>query len=79
MLEAAGKPGGISEAGQDRLLKLMACHESVRAGERMEMEQMRALIEALYKAQNPFSCPHGRPTIIHMTKEELEKKFGRTG
>jgi DNA mismatch repair protein MutL len=79
MLEAAGKPGFISEAGQDRLLKLMACHSSVRAGERMEMEQMRALVEALYRAQNPFSCPHGRPTIIHMTKDELEKKFGRTG
>ena len=79
MLEVAGKPGGISEAGQDRLLKLLACHQSVRAGDRMEMDEMRALIEALYKAQNPFSCPHGRPTIIHMTKEELEKKFGRTG
>jgi len=79
MLEVAGKPGAISEGGQDRLLKLLACHLSVRAGERMEMEQMRALMEALYKTQNPFSCPHGRPTIIHMTKDELEKKFGRTG
>jgi len=47
LLEAAGKPGSISEAGQDRLLKLMACHSSIRAGERLEMEQMRALVEAL--------------------------------
>jgi DNA mismatch repair protein MutL len=77
MLEAAGRPGAISDAGQDRLLKLLACHCSVRAGERMEMEQMRALVDALYRTQNPFSCPHGRPTIIHMTMQELEKKFGR--
>jgi DNA mismatch repair protein MutL len=38
---------------------------------------MRALVDALYRTQNPFSCPHGRPTIIHMTMQELEKKFGR--
>jgi len=77
MLEAGGRPGALSEAGADRLLKLMACHESVKAGERMEMDEMRELVNALYRTQNPFSCPHGRPTIIHMTKQELEKKFGR--
>jgi DNA mismatch repair protein MutL len=79
MLEVGGKPGAISEAGQDRLLKLLACHSSVRSGERLETEQMRSLVEALYRARNPFSCPHGRPTIIHMTKQDLEKKFGRIG
>jgi len=76
-LEVAGKPGAMGEAQADRMLKLMACHRSVRAGERMEMTEMRELVASLYRTKNPFSCPHGRPTIIHMTKTELEKKFGR--
>jgi len=76
-LESAGRPGAIGEAQADRMLKLMACHRSVRAGERMELNEMRNLVAALYRTKNPFSCPHGRPTIIHMTKTELEKKFGR--
>jgi DNA mismatch repair protein MutL len=76
-LEAVGRPGAVNEAAADRLLKLMACHKSVKAGDRMETNEMRELVAALYRTQNPFSCPHGRPTIIHMTKRELEKKFGR--
>jgi len=79
LLSSGGRPGGVSEALADRAIKLMACHMSVRAGERLEADQMRQLVADLYRTQNPFSCPHGRPTIIHMTKQELEKKFGRSG
>jgi len=76
-LETAGKPGAVGEAQADRLIKLMACHRSIKAGDRLEPGEMRDLVAALYRTKNPFSCPHGRPTIIHMTKAELEKKFGR--
>jgi DNA mismatch repair protein MutL len=76
-LEALGRPGAVSDEAADRLLKLLACHKSIRAGDRMELAEMRDLVSALYRTRNPFSCPHGRPTIIHMTKAELEKKFGR--
>lgn len=76
-LETGGRPGEAGERAQDGLLKLLACHSSVRAGERLEAEEIRSLVEALYRARDPFSCPHGRPTIIHMTMAELEKKFGR--
>ncbi|MEM2869501.1 MAG: DNA mismatch repair endonuclease MutL [Thermoplasmata archaeon] len=79
VLEASGRPARTLEAQADRALKLMACHESVRGGERLEVAEMRELVEALYKAQDPFSCPHGRPTMIHMTRKELERKFGRSG
>jgi DNA mismatch repair protein MutL len=76
-LEAPGRASAVSDAAADRLLKLLACHKSIKAGDRMEPAEMRDLVSALYRTRNPFSCPHGRPTIIHMTKAELEKKFGR--
>jgi DNA mismatch repair protein MutL len=76
-LEASGRASAVSDAAADRLLKLLACHKSIKAGDRMEPAEMRDLVSALYRTRNPFSCPHGRPTIIHMTKAELEKKFGR--
>jgi DNA mismatch repair protein MutL len=76
-LEVLGRPAAVNEAAADRLLKLLACHKSIKAGDRMELGEMRDLVAALYRTKNPFSCPHGRPTIIHMTKTELEKKFGR--
>ncbi len=79
LLESFGKPSRRYEARADRLLKLMACHESVRSGERLEPAEMRELIDALYRTQNPFSCPHGRPTMIHMSRRDLEAKFGRSG
>ncbi|MGQ9581954.1 MAG: DNA mismatch repair endonuclease MutL [Thermoplasmatota archaeon] len=79
MLESFGRPARRSEVQADRLLKLMACHESVRSGERLEAAEMRELVDALYRTQNPFSCPHGRPTMIHMSRRDLERKFGRSG
>ena len=43
----------------------------------MSYEEMDNLMEQLMKLDNPYQCPHGRPTIISMTKYELEKKFKR--
>jgi len=44
---------------------------------RMSEQEARKLIEELLKIDNPFNCPHGRPVIITMTKQEIEKKFKR--
>lgn len=54
-----------------------ACKAAVKANDRLSFQEARALIEQLLKLENPFTCPHGRPTIIEMTKYELEKKFKR--
>ena len=43
----------------------------------MSKEEVDSLFEQLYKLPNPFSCPHGRPTVIKMTKTDIEKKFSR--
>ena len=55
----------------------MACKAAVKGNMRISAKEADALIEELLKAENPYTCPHGRPTIISMTKTELEKRFKR--
>lgn len=55
----------------------MACKAAVKGNMRISSKEADALIEELLQAENPYTCPHGRPTIISMTKTELEKKFKR--
>ena len=56
----------------------MACHTSIRAGERLSSEQMRTLIQRLLQAREPYVCPHGRPIFVRIPLRELDKLFGRT-
>ncbi len=55
----------------------MACKAAVKGNQAMTKEGMEALLEQLFTLENPYHCPHGRPTIISMTKSEMEKKFKR--
>ncbi len=55
----------------------MSCKAAVKGNHRMSSPEARALIDELMTLENPYHCPHGRPTIISMTKYELEKKFKR--
>ena len=55
----------------------MACKAAIKGNNRYSYEEASALIEELLTLDNPFNCPHGRPTIISMSKYELEKKFKR--
>ncbi len=57
----------------------MACKASIKAKHYLSRMEMSHLISELLKCDNPYSCPHGRPTIIKFTKYELEKMFKRTG
>ncbi len=65
-----------ADAVADRIAT-MACKAAVKGNMRISTKEADALIEELLKAENPYTCPHGRPTIISMTKTELEKKFKR--
>ncbi|MBD5455834.1 MAG: DNA mismatch repair endonuclease MutL [Lachnospiraceae bacterium] len=58
-------------------LASMACKSAVKGNNSMEMQEMEALIDELLALDNPYHCPHGRPTIISMSKYEIEKKFKR--
>lgn len=58
-------------------LATMACKAAVKGNHRMSDREANALIDELLTLENPYHCPHGRPTIISMTRTELEKKFKR--
>lgn len=55
----------------------LACHGAVRAGQALSYEEMRDLIRQLEQASQPRTCPHGRPTMVHLSSTQLEKGFGR--
>ena len=55
----------------------MSCKAAVKGNDRLSYSEAQELIQRLLKLENPFTCPHGRPTIIEMTRYELEKKFKR--
>lgn len=63
---------------QQALAASMACHTSIRAGDRLNQEEMRTLVQRLLTAREPFSCPHGRPIIIRIPLSHLDGLFGRT-
>ncbi len=62
---------------QDEALVTIVCHSAVRAGQILSMSEMRDLIRQLEDTSTPHSCPHGRPTMIHLSAAALEREFGR--
>lgn len=55
----------------------MACQGSVKAGQYLDDREIRGLLHALSATKNPFTCPHGRPIIVRLEREELLRRFGR--
>lgn len=58
-------------------LASMSCKAAIKGGKKISFKEADALVSQLLTLENPYACPHGRPTIITMTKYELEKKFKR--
>ena len=56
----------------------MSCKAAIKGNMNLTVDEAKSLIDDLLQLDNPFHCPHGRPTIIKMTQYEIEKKFGRT-
>ncbi|MFA6936412.1 MAG: DNA mismatch repair protein MutL, partial [Bacilli bacterium] len=57
----------------------ISCKASLKANKRLSFEEMEILINTLQKCSNPYTCPHGRPTMIFYSKYEIEKMFKRVG
>lgn len=71
--------GTVSNVYDTKILAVatMACKAAVKGHDRLSIQEAESLISQLLKLENPFTCPHGRPTIIELTRYELEKKFKR--
>lgn len=61
------------------VIATMACKASIKANDRLSLVEMNDLLNDLFMCENPTTCPHGRPTIIHFSKYDIEKMFKRTG
>ena len=63
---------------RDNLAKSFACKAAIKAGDRLNLTEMVVLIEHLFLSKMPYVCPHGRPVIVRIPLDELDKRFGRT-
>ena len=73
---AEGPARGSFQVMEERIAS-MSCKAAVKGNSRLGLAEAEALIDELLSLENPYNCPHGRPTIIAMTKTELERKFKR--
>jgi DNA mismatch repair protein MutL len=64
-------------ASRDALAKNLACKHSIKANQHLSDSEIRTLLADLSACENPFTCPHGRPTVIHFSVREVEKMFQR--
>ncbi len=62
---------------EDKFIATVACKSAVKANMKLDIQEVDNLMQTLLKLPNPFTCPHGRPTAIKMTKYDLERKFSR--
>jgi DNA mismatch repair protein MutL len=62
---------------RERVWASLACHSVTRAGERLDFAEMTTLVERLQQCENPMHCPHGRPTIVRMDSEAIQRLFKR--
>ena len=75
--DLAGETGMTTPESIYNKIASMSCKAAVKGNNRLSFREADALIGELLTLENPYACPHGRPTIISMSKTELEKKFKR--
>jgi DNA mismatch repair protein MutL len=77
VLDSLQRESGAKEEKTEYFIFTMACKAAVKANMNLNPLEVESLIDEMMKLENPFTCPHGRPTAIKMNKSELEKKFKR--
>jgi DNA mismatch repair protein MutL len=77
-LAALDGPGSVADR-REELLRELACHPSLKAGDDLSREEAGALVERLGECETPYACPHGRPTVLSIAEASLAKGFQREG
>ncbi len=73
-----GLSGESKSRWEERIVASIACHGAIKAGQVLSDDEMRALVRQLEQCVSPHTCPHGRPTIIHLSSGQMEREFGRS-
>jgi DNA mismatch repair protein MutL len=68
---------GKKEDLQPEIFASIACKAAIKAGDRVNASEVKALLTDLSGLRNPYQCPHGRPVFFRMSRHELEKRFKR--
>lgn len=79
LLDELAEVQGRSDDRVRNLAASFACRAAIKFGQSLSTEEMAALFDQLFSCADPYACPHGRPTVIRLTLEELSRKFGREG
>jgi DNA mismatch repair protein MutL len=71
-----GMSGKIEEL-RDEILSVMACHPAIKVHRRLDQREMEDLLADLFRCRMPYTCPHGRPTVIRFSMDDIKKMFKR--
>ncbi len=75
-IKVHGKSGKM-DALRDEVLSVLACHPAIKVHRRLSKQEMEGLIQDLFACRMPHSCPHGRPTVVRFSMDEIRKMFKR--
>ncbi|NOZ57335.1 MAG: DNA mismatch repair endonuclease MutL [Calditrichaeota bacterium] len=77
IIDEYGKERQANVEVRDSVAKSYACKTAIKSGDRLTLEEMNALVDQLFACEQPYFCPHGRPILIQISLEELDRRFGR--
>ncbi len=72
-----GDAGSLALQGEARVIAAVCKRAAVKAGQTLSTDEMQVLVRQLEQCESPRTCPHGRPTVLHLSVEQLEKEFAR--
>ncbi|MFH1862761.1 MAG: DNA mismatch repair endonuclease MutL [bacterium] len=78
ILDELKERGVAKKPGQEHVAAAFACRAAIKFGQSLSLREMNALIDQLFATKFPFNCPHGRPTLVKLTLQDLEHRFGRS-
>jgi DNA mismatch repair protein MutL len=72
-----GGPEGAVEELREEIAASLSCRGAIKINHSLTVEEQRALLQDLVATDNPYRCPHGRPIILRLSQEEMERRLGR--
>ena len=75
--DLTSEEASVSVSSRERITRIVACRGAVKAGTVCTREQCQRIVDQLRRMKNPFTCPHGRPTMVRFTRKELDEMFKR--